>query len=129
MLGWRQNGKATLPSDIDANRCLVRRRLPALGLPGGLDKLSKAIGRTGWYEFRRQLDYKAARTGRTVAAVSRWYPSSKTCSACGHLLAELSLGTRHWACPRCGTRHSRDHNAAKNILTAGLAVAGGEPPG
>ncbi|MER7335952.1 MULTISPECIES: zinc ribbon domain-containing protein [unclassified Micromonospora] len=41
------------------------------------------------------------------------YPSSKTCSACGHLLAQLSLGTRHWTCPGCGTRHDRDVNAAK----------------
>jgi putative transposase len=52
----------------------------------------------------------------------RWYPSSKTCSACGHLLASLSLSTRHWTCPSCGTRHDRDINAAKNILAAGLAV-------
>jgi putative transposase len=52
----------------------------------------------------------------------RWYPSSKTCSACGHLLAELSLNTRHWTCPSCRTRHDRDINAAKNILAAGLAV-------
>lgn len=84
--------------------------------------LAKSISRTGWAEFRTMLDYKAARAGRTVAVVSRWYPSSKTCSACGHLLAELSLGTRRWACPGCGTRHDRDHNAAKNILAAGLAV-------
>ena len=54
--------------------------------------------------------------------INRWYPSSKTCSACGHLLAELSLSTRHWTCPGCGTRHDRDINAAKNILAAGLAV-------
>jgi putative transposase len=55
--------------------------------------------------------------------IDRWYPSSKTCSACGHLLAELSLGIRHWTCPSCGTRHDRDINAAKNILAAGLAVS------
>jgi putative transposase len=57
-----------------------------------------------------------------VVVVDRWYPSSKTCSTCGHLLAELSLGTRKWVCPGCGTLHDRDHNAAKNILAAGLAV-------
>jgi putative transposase len=44
------------------------------------------------------------------------------CSACGHLLAELSPKTRTWQCPSCGTRHDRDVNAAKNILAAGLAV-------
>ncbi|MGH3183397.1 MAG: zinc ribbon domain-containing protein [Streptosporangiaceae bacterium] len=54
--------------------------------------------------------------------IDRRYPSSKTCSACGHLLAALSLGTRRWTCPACGTRHDRDVSAAKNILAAGLAA-------
>ncbi len=56
--------------------------------------LARAISRTGWAEFRRQLEYKAQRHGRTVLVACRWYPSSKTCSACGFLLAELDLGTR-----------------------------------
>jgi putative transposase len=72
-------------------------------------------------------EYKAARAGRRVIVIDRWYPSSKRCSACGYLLAELSLSTRTWQCPSCGTRHDRDINAAKNILAAGLAVAGGNP--
>jgi putative transposase len=84
--------------------------------------LAKAISDCGWGEFRRQLQYKAARAGRHLIVIDRWYPSSKTCSACGHLLAELSLATRAWQCPSCGTRHDRDVNAAKNILAAGLAV-------
>jgi len=84
--------------------------------------LARAISCTGWAQFRSMLEYKAARCGRTVVAAGRWYPSSKTCSACGHLLAELSLKTRHWTCPSCGTRHDRDTNAAKNILAAGLAA-------
>ncbi|MEU5943226.1 RNA-guided endonuclease TnpB family protein [Micromonospora sp. NPDC047548] len=84
--------------------------------------LAKAISRTGWAEFRTLLAYKAHRDGRHLAVVDRWYPSSKTCSACGHLLATLSLGTRHWTCPSCGTRHDRDVNAAKNlVVAAGLA--------
>jgi len=85
-------------------------------------KMARAISCAAWPDFRSLLMYKAERYGRTVVAVDRWYPSSKTCSACGHLLATLSLGTRHWACPACGTRHDRDVNAAKNILAAGLAV-------
>jgi putative transposase len=84
--------------------------------------LAKAISDCGWGEFRRQLQYKAAKAGRRLIVIDRFYPSSKTCSACGHLLAELSLGTRAWQCPGCGTRHDRDVNAAKNILAAGLAV-------
>lgn len=85
--------------------------------------LAKAISDSGWGAFRRMLEYKAAKAGKHLIVIDRWYPSSKTCSACGHLLAELSLGTRHWACPSCRTRHDRDENAAKNILAAGLAVA------
>ena len=84
--------------------------------------LAKAISDCGWGEFRRLLEYKAARAGRHLIVIDRWYPSRKTCSACGHLLAELSLSTRTWQCPSCGTRHDRDVNAAKNILAAGLAV-------
>ena len=87
--------------------------------------LARSISRTGWAEFRAMLEYKAERYGRTVVAVDRWYPSSKTCSACGHLLATLSLGTRHWTCPGCGARHDRDINAAQNILAAGLAAGAG----
>jgi putative transposase len=84
--------------------------------------LARAISCTGWAGLRAMLEYKAQRAGRTVLVVDRWYPSSKTCSACGHLLAELSLRTRTWQCPSCGTRHDRDINAAKNILAAGLAA-------
>jgi putative transposase len=87
--------------------------------------LARAISCTGWAEFRDMLDYKSQRCGGQVVAVDRWYPSSKTCSACGHLLAALSLGTRRWTCPGCGARHDRDINAAKNILAAGLAAGAG----
>jgi putative transposase len=86
-------------------------------------RLARAISDCGWGEFRRQLEYKCQRYGRRLIVIGRWYPSSKTCSACGHLLAELSLSTRHWTCPSCGARHDRDINAAKNILAAGLAVS------
>jgi putative transposase len=89
--------------------------------------VAKAISDCGWRTFRRMLEYKAARYGRRVIVIDRWFPSSKMCSACGHLLAELSLKIRTWQCPSCGTRHDRDINAAKNILAAGLAVAGDNP--
>ena len=85
-------------------------------------RLARAISDCGWGEFRRQLDYKCQRYGRELVVIDRWHPSSKTCSQCGHLLAWLSLSTRHWTCPSCGSRHDRDINAAKNILAAGQAV-------
>jgi putative transposase len=90
-------------------------------------RLARAISDCGWGEFRRQLAYKCQRYGRELIVTDRWYPSSKTCSACGHLLAELSLWTRHWTCPACRARHDRDINAAKNILAAGLAAARDAP--
>ena len=85
--------------------------------------LARAISDCGWAEFRRQLEYKCERYGRELVVIDRWYPSTKTCSACGRPLAALSLSTRHWTCPSCGTRHDRDINAAKNILAAGQAVS------
>jgi putative transposase len=90
-------------------------------------RLARAISDCGWGEFRRQLEYKCERAGRELVVIDRWFPSSKTCSACGHLLAGLSLSYRHWTCPGCRTRHDRDINAAKNVLAAGLAVARGSP--
>jgi transposase len=97
-------------------------------LDGKASRLARrAISDCGWGEFRRQLEYKCQRYGRELVVIDRWYPSSKTCSACGHLPAELSLSARHWTCPVCGARHDRDVNAAENILAAGRAVARGSP--
>ncbi|MEO6086283.1 MAG: RNA-guided endonuclease TnpB family protein [Umezawaea sp.] len=81
-------------------------------------RLARAISDCGWGEFRRQLEYKCERAGREFVVIDRWYPSSKTCSTCGHLLSKLKLSTRHWTCPACRTLHDRDVNAAKNILAA-----------
>ncbi len=79
-----------------------------------------------WYLDRTGTSY--AESDRALTAMKKDPDlASKTCSACGHLLAELSLSTRQWRCPACGTRHDRDVNAAKNILAAGRAVARGSP--
>jgi len=84
--------------------------------------LAKAISDVGWGEFTRQLDYKTKWYGRTLVKIDRWYPSSKTCHACKHVLDSLSLDIREWVCPACSMVHDRDTNAALNILAAGLAV-------
>src|SRR6266699_3182 len=86
------------------------------------NKLAKAISDVGWSEFVRQLEYKAEWYGRTLIKIDKFYPSSKRCFDCGHLLGSLSLDIRHWMCPECGVQHDRDINAAKNILSAGQAV-------
>ena len=85
--------------------------------------LAKAISDVGWSEFVRQLEYKAAWYGRTLAKIDKWYPSSKRCFDCGHILDSLQLDERSWTCPQCGVHHDRDINAAKNILAVGLTVA------
>ena len=84
--------------------------------------LAKAISDVGWSEFIRQLEYKAEWYGRTIVKIDRWYPSSKRCFDCGHVLDSLPLDVREWTCPECGAHHDRDINAANNILSAGLAV-------
>src|SRR2546421_6091073 len=85
--------------------------------------LAQAISDVGWSEFVRQLEYKAKWYGRVLVKIDKFYPSSKRCFDCGHLLDSLPLDVRSWACPECGVVHDRDINAAKNILAAGLAVA------
>jgi putative transposase len=85
--------------------------------------LAKAISDVGWSEFVRQLEYKATWYGRSLVKIDKWYPSSKRCFDCGHLLDSLSLDIREWTCPECGVHHDRDINAAKNILAVGLTVA------
>ncbi|MEV6244281.1 RNA-guided endonuclease TnpB family protein [Lentzea sp. NPDC051838] len=83
--------------------------------------LARSIQDAGWGQFVRLLDEKAERFGRTVHRVSRWLPSSKTCSACGHRMDVMPLNVRRWTCPACSARHDRDRNAALNILAAGRA--------
>ena len=83
--------------------------------------LSRAVSDMGFFEFRRQLGYKAAQRGGIIVVADRWYPSSKTCSCCGHKLETLPLSVRKWACPECDSVHDRDINAAVNLRN--LAVS------
>jgi putative transposase len=78
-------------------------------------RLARVIADVGFYEFRRQLQYKARRYGTKVVLADRWYPSSKLCSNCCTRYGELSLGERTWTCAHCGARHDRDINAAINL--------------
>ena len=87
------------------------------------DKLSRVISDIGFYEFRRQLEYKAALSGGTVVVADRWFPSSKTCSGCGAVQEKMPLSIREWTCAECGAKHDRDVNAALNIQREALATA------
>jgi len=84
--------------------------------------LSKAIFDSGMGKAINMLEYKAVRYGKSVVKIDRFFPSSKTCSCCGFKLDKLTLNTRRWVCPKCGSEHDRDKNAAKNILAVGHTV-------
>jgi putative transposase len=86
-------------------------------------KLAQAISDASWGELTRQLAYKCQWYGRKLVKIDRWFPSSKRCGNCGHIVETMPLNVREWDCPKCGTNHDRDLNAAKNILAAGLAVS------
>ena len=77
--------------------------------------LARCISDMSFYEFRRQLEYKAKMLGRVIVVASRWFASSKLCSVCGRKHEALTLSVREWICSECGTCHNRDVNAAINL--------------
>ena len=85
-------------------------------------KLARAIGEASWYSFVNMLKYKGNWKGCDIIQIDQFYPSSKTCSRCNWKKENLKLSERSWICPKCGTIHDRDINAAKNILTYGLSL-------
>ena len=106
---------------IRENQTVIIEDLPVRNMVRN-HSLARAISDASWAELRRQLEYKADWYGRTVIAVDRFYPSSKTCSACGVITAKMPLNIREWVCASCGTLHDRDVNAAKVIRAEGLSV-------
>jgi putative transposase len=84
-------------------------------------KLAKAVQDMGFYELRRQLEYKSGLYGSEVLIADRWFASSKTCSACGCKKEVLGLDERVYDCEHCGLSIDRDLNAAMNL--AALAVS------
>ena len=89
--------------------------------------LARAISDAGWSTLVNQLAYKAEWYGKTFVQIDRWYPSTKTCSGCGHTMESLPLDVRRWTCPGCQAEHDRDENAAKVIKGVGhTLLASGE---
>jgi putative transposase len=83
-------------------------------------RLARVIADVGFYEFRRQLEYKCQWYGSELVVVSRTFPSSKMCSRCGHKKKELSLSEREYHCEQCGLEIDRDLNAALNLVAVSL---------
>lgn len=84
--------------------------------------LAKAIQDCSFGTLVSMLKYKALWHNRQIVEVGRYYPSSKTCSCCGHKMKYMGLEVRNWTCSNCGEHHDRDVNAAKNILDEGLRI-------
>lgn len=81
--------------------------------------LAKAIQEVEFYRFKIILQNKALMYNKQVTLIDRFYPSSKMCSSCGYKNKDLKLSDRFWICPKCNTKHDRDINAARNILSEG----------
>jgi putative transposase len=92
-------------------------------------RLARSVSDMGFFEFRRQLNYKATQRGNIIVVAERWFASSKICSCCGYKLESLPLSIRAWLCPCCHTQHDRDMNAAvnlKNLAVSSTVSACGE---
>lgn len=92
-----------------------------------LDGMKRLWGRKvsdlAFAEFLQILEWVAKKKGKHVGFVSQWFPSSKTCSNCGHVHKNLELKDRIWRCGGCGSLNDRDENAAINILKEGQRLA------
>lgn len=84
-------------------------------------KLAKSIANASWYDFRRMLEYKCEWYGKTLIVVPPQY-TSQDCSHCHYCSGKKPLDIREWTCEKCGMKHHRDVNAARNILERGLTV-------
>ncbi len=131
-LGARSLGRGTRPGShrflhklstklVRENQSIFTETLAVKNMMAN-HKLAKTIADCGWGEFLRQLQYKCEWHDRELGAIDRWFPSSKRCFQCGHVLDQLPLEIREWQCPSCQKVNQRDHNAALNILAVGQTV-------
>ncbi|MCI4078912.1 transposase [Streptomyces sp. MMS21 TC-5] len=112
---------------IHDNQAVYLEDLSVSGL--ARTRLAKSVHDAAWGMFRRVLEDKAARAGRYVGVVSRWLPSSQTCSVCWVVDGKKPLHVRTWRCGGCGTEHDRDLNASRVVLAAGQAERLNAPGG
>jgi len=90
----------------------------------GMQRLwGRKISDLAFGEFLEILEWVAAKKGKQIIFINPWYPSSKTCSHCGHVLSSLDLSVREWRCPSCQSVNGRDENAARNICAVGASTA------
>ena len=101
-------------------------RLEDLNLKGMKSLWGRKVSDLGFADFVKKLVYIAEKKGKKITFIDKWYPSSKTCSACGVVNEALNLRDRTWQCPNCHTQLDRDRNAALNIYRVGASTLSGE---
>lgn len=82
----------------------------------------KSVNDLGWCYFVQRLKTKAEEQGKIVIEANKWFASSKTCNICGYVNKDLTISDRSWICPKCGTEHNRDENAAINLKNVALNI-------
>jgi putative transposase len=104
---------------VSENQTIVLEDLNVSGMVKNR-KLSRAISQQGWREFRVLVEAKAEKYGRKFVVISRWEPTSQTCSDCGYRWGKVDLSIRSILCLGCGSEHDRDENASVNIEKVGI---------
>ncbi|MEN2383540.1 MAG: transposase [Gloeotrichia echinulata DEX184] len=91
----------------------------------GMQRLwGRKISDVAFGEFLQILSWVTKKKNKQLVYIDQWYPSSKTCSHCGHILENLDLSIRQWRCPSCQSINGRDENAARNIQMVGASTIG-----
>lgn len=106
---------------VDENQIVIVEDLNVKGMLKN-HNLAKAISDAGWGSLALFIEHKCEQNGKVFIRVNRWFPSTKTCSACSHVCDKMGLDVRRWKCSHCGASHDRDVNAAKNIRDEGLRM-------
>jgi putative transposase len=106
---------------VDESQVILVENLNVKGMVRNR-KLSKTISDVGWGMFVNFLAYKLERKQGKLIEIDMFFPSSKKCSCCDHVVNELPLDIREWNCPSCGTHHDRDGNASLNIRNEGIRI-------
>ncbi|RCJ24053.1 transposase [Nostoc minutum NIES-26] len=91
----------------------------------GMQRLwGRKISDLAFGEFIQILEWVAKKKKKRVVFIDQWYPSTKTCSCCGHVQERLDLSIREWRCSACQSVNGRDENAALNIQMVGASTIG-----
>lgn len=107
---------------VEENDVICVENLGLQEMVNGNYHVQRSTYENSYATFIEMLEYKTEDKGKQLIKVDRYFPSSKTCSVCGNVNKNLKLSDRVWTCPGCKTKHDRDINSAKNILTEGLRI-------